>query len=155
MVDVVPIMVLALGALALVWVTRNPLCDGDPSVRDLGSRCGDAGATPLGLWCYVACWLAMVGYAAWNLGLRQGRRGASLGKGLLDIRVLDATTQQPIGFWRSIVRLLVHVVDVVPLGLGVLWPLWDRRRQSFADKLVSTVVQRKALTPVSASPMTN
>ncbi|MCV7419638.1 RDD family protein [Mycobacterium yunnanensis] len=155
MVDVVPVVVLALVALALAWVTRNPLCDGDPSIRDLGSQCGDAGSTPLGWWSFVACWLAMVGYAVWNLGLRQGRGGASLGKGLLGIRVLDATTQQPIGFTRSTVRLLAHVADVVPLLLGVLWPLWDRRRQSFSDKLASTVVQRNALTPVSASPITN
>jgi hypothetical protein len=25
------------------------------------------------------------------------------------------------------------------LGVGFLWPLWDRKRQTFADKLMSTV----------------
>ncbi|KQY03120.1 hypothetical protein ASD37_26795 [Mycobacterium sp. Root135] len=139
-VDWIPIVALALLAVALVWVTRNPLCDGDPSVRDLGPQCGDSGATTVGWWCFVACWLAGLGYALWNFGLRQGRTGASVGKGLLGIRVLDAMTLQPIGFWRSVIRQLVHVVDVVTLGLGLLWPLWDRKRQTFADKLSSTVV---------------
>lgn len=139
-VDLVPVVALAVVAVALVWVTRNPLCDGDPSVRDLGPQCGDSGATTLGLSCFVACWLAIVGYAVWNVGLRQGRSGSSLGKGLLRIRVLDATTLQPIGFWRSLIRHLTHLVDVVPVGLGFLWPLWDRRNQTFADKLSTTVV---------------
>lgn len=133
-------MALALLAVVLVWVTRNPLCDGDPSVRDLGPQCGDSGATTVGRWCFGACWLAGLGYALWNVGLRQGRTGASVGKGLFAIRVLDVTTLEPVGFWRSVIRQLAHVVDVVPLGLGLLWPLWDRRRQTFADKLSSTVV---------------
>jgi uncharacterized RDD family membrane protein YckC len=139
-VDVIPVVALAVLAVALVWMTRNPSCDGDPSVRDLGPQCGDAGATTVGRWCFVACWLAVVGYAVWNVGLRQGRSGFSVGKSLLGIRVLDATTLQPIGVWRSVLRQLTHVVDVVPLGVGFLWPLWDRRRQTFADKLSSTVV---------------
>jgi uncharacterized RDD family membrane protein YckC len=139
-VDVLPVVALAVLAVALVWVTRNPLCDGDPSVRDLGPQCGDSGATTLGRWCFVACWLAIVGYTVWNVGLRQGRSGSSVGKSLLRIRVLDATTLQPVGFWRSVIRQLTHLVDVVPVGVGFLWPLWDRRRQTFADKLSSTVV---------------
>ena len=139
-VDWLPVVALALLAVALVWVTRNRSCDGDPSVRDLGPQCGDSGASTVGWWCFVACWLAVVGYAGWNFGLRQGRFGSSVGKSLLKIRVLDATTLQPIGFWRSMIRYLTHLVDVVSLGVGFLWPLWDRRRQTFADKLSSTVV---------------
>ncbi|KAA0095501.1 RDD family protein [Mycolicibacterium sp. P1-18] len=139
-VDVLPVAALAVLAVALVWLTRNPSCDADPSVRDLGPQCGDAGATTLGRWCFAACWLAIVGYAAWNVGLRQGRSGSTVGKSLVKIRVLDAITRRPIGFWRSTIRLLTHLVDVVPAGVGFLWPLWDRRSQTFADKLTTTVV---------------
>lgn len=137
-VDRLPVVALALLAVALMWVTRNPVCDGDPSVRDLGPQCGDSGATTLSWSCYLACWVAGLAYALWNFGLRQGRSGASLGKGLLAIRVLDATTLQPIGFWRSTIRQLTHLVDIVSV-VGLLWPLWDRRHQTFADKLASTV----------------
>jgi Mce-associated membrane protein len=33
-------------------------------------------------------------------------------------------------------------VNVFSLGLGFLWPLWDSRDQTFADKLASTVCVR-------------
>jgi uncharacterized RDD family membrane protein YckC len=138
-VDWVPIVALALLAVALAWLTRNRLCDGDPSVRDLGPQCGDSGATTLSRWCFVACWLACIGYALWNFGLRQGRSGSSIGKSLLRIRVVHATTHEPIGFSCSVVRQLTHALDVMTLGVGFLWPLWDRKRQTFADKLISTV----------------
>lgn len=138
-IDALPIVALALLALLLVWLTRNRLCDGDPSVRDLGSQCGDSGATTSGLLCFVACWLAGIGYAVWNFGLRQGRVGSSIGKSLLRVRIVGQTTGEPIGFWPSIIRQLAHALDVVTLGVGFLWPLWDHRRQTFADKLTSTI----------------
>ena len=137
--DWLPIVALAALAVALVWLTRNRLCDGDPSVRDLGSQCGDSRATTTGRWSFVACWVVCLGYAIWNFGLRQGRSGASIGKSLLGIRVVDATTRAPIGFWRAVIRQLTHVLDVVTLGISYLWPLWDRKGQTFADKLMSTV----------------
>ena len=39
-----------------------------------------------------------------------------------------------------------HVLDSLPCYLGYLWPLWDAKRQTFADKIMSTVVveQKKA-----------
>jgi uncharacterized RDD family membrane protein YckC len=138
-VDWLPIAALAVLAVALMWLTRNRLCDGDPSVRDLGPQCGDSGTSPLGQSAYLACWWASVGYAVWNFGLRQGRTGSSVGKALLRIRMVDATTRAPVGFWRSVFRQLAHVLDVMTLGVGYLWPLWDRRNQTFADKLLSTV----------------
>jgi hypothetical protein len=38
------------------------------------------------------------------------------------------------------VRHVCHFVDGLFCGLGYLWPLWDDRRQTFADKIMSTVV---------------
>jgi len=34
----------------------------------------------------------------------------------------------------------VHIVDGLSLFIGYLWPLWDKKRQTFADKIMSTVV---------------
>jgi RDD family len=48
-------------------------------------------------------------------------------------------TWQPIGFWLSLVRQLVHWVDQMACYIGFLWPLWDHKRQTFADMITSTV----------------
>jgi uncharacterized RDD family membrane protein YckC len=50
------------------------------------------------------------------------------------------STGQPVGFGFAFVRQLAHVLDSLPLYLGYLWPLWDDKRQTFADKVCSTVV---------------
>jgi hypothetical protein len=42
----------------------------------------------------------------------------------------------------AFVRDFAHLLDVLSLGLGYLWPLWDARRQTFADKVVRSVVVR-------------
>ena len=46
---------------------------------------------------------------------------------------------QPVGVLMAFVRELAHVVDGI-LYLGYLWPLWDQKRQTFADKICPTVV---------------
>ncbi len=43
----------------------------------------------------------------------------------------------------AFVRDLAHVLDSVACHLGWLWPLWDQKRQTFADKIVGTVVVRQ------------
>jgi hypothetical protein len=36
--------------------------------------------------------------------------------------------------------MLAHILDSLPCYLGYLWPLWDAKRQTFADKVMGTVV---------------
>ena len=137
-VDAVPVLVLAAAAVGLMWLTRIRACDGDTSATDVGSQCG-TGVSTVGRVCFVVMWLVALGYCAWNFGHRQGRTGSSLGKSLLSVKVVDAATRIPVGFWRSVLRQLAHVLDVLTLGVGYLWPLWDAKRQTFADKLLQTV----------------
>jgi uncharacterized RDD family membrane protein YckC len=136
--DALPIVGLAVLAVVLMYLTRNRLCDGDTSARDLGAQCASA-VSPLGVIAFVAGWLAMLGYGLWNFGYRQGRTGASIGKSAMGLRVIDGASGEPIGFMRSVIRQLAHVVDLLSLGVGYLWPLWDAKKQTFADKLASTV----------------
>jgi uncharacterized RDD family membrane protein YckC len=49
-------------------------------------------------------------------------------------------TGQPVGVGLAIGRYFVHILDALPCYLGFLWPLWDSKRQTFADKILSTVV---------------
>jgi hypothetical protein len=37
-------------------------------------------------------------------------------------------------------RQLAHYVDSLACYLGWLWPLWDARHQTLADKIMGTVV---------------
>ncbi|WP_456844339.1 RDD family protein [Cellulomonas sp. P5_C6] len=79
----------------------------------------------------------------WNRGGQQGRSGQSLGRSLTGTRLVSTVTDEPLGAGPAITRDVAHLLDL-PLLLGFLWPLWDRRRQTFADKTASTVVVRAA-----------
>lgn len=81
-----------------------------------------------------------VGVFVWNVCIKQGRTGYSIGKGVLGIKLVKAETGQPIGAGMSFVRQLAHFLDALPCYLGFLWPLWDAKRQTFADKVIGTYV---------------
>jgi len=95
--------------------------------------------TALGWVLMLAFGLAAVAFGIWNLGYRQGTTGSSIGKSVMKFKVVGEATGQPIGFWLSIVRQIAHALDSVLCNIGYLWPLWDSKRQTFADKIMSTV----------------
>lgn len=84
-------------------------------------------------------WLAALAFGIWNYGYRQGTTGSSIGKSVLKFKVVSETTGQPIGFGMSIVRQLAHIIDGAILCIGYLFPLWDAKRQTIADKIMTTV----------------
>jgi len=91
----------------------------------------------------LAQWLThLIGlaYLLWNYGYRQGTTGSSLGKSVMKVKVVSEVTGQPIGFGLSIVRQLAHFVDAIICYIGFLFPLWDAKRQTLADKIMTTVV---------------
>ena len=69
----------------------------------------------------------------------QGRTGRSLGKRALGLTLLGDWTRAPVGMSHVALRDLVHALDALTV-IGYLWPLWDPRRQTLADKLTRTVV---------------
>ena len=85
----------------------------------------------------VAGVLATV-FTLWNL-YRQGKTGSTIGKSALHFKVVAEKDGQPIGFLMSFVRQICHIVDQIICYIGYLFPLWDRKRQTIADKIVSTV----------------
>ena len=78
-------------------------------------------------------------FAFWNLA-RQGRTGQTVGKQVVGIRLLREADGGVVGPGLSIGRAFLHIVDAVPCMVGFLWPLWDQKRQTFADKILSTLV---------------
>jgi uncharacterized RDD family membrane protein YckC len=84
--------------------------------------------------------------AAWALYFQirniiiEGRTGQGFGKSVLGIKLISESSGQPIGGWTVFGRQIVHIVDAIPCYLGFFWPLWDAKKQTFADKILSTVV---------------
>ena len=70
----------------------------------------------------------------------QGRTGQTIGKRAVGIKLVRLRDGQPVGPGLSIGRALTHVLDAYSFLLGYLWPLWDKKNQTFADKCLSTVV---------------
>lgn len=95
--------------------------------------------TPAGI---AAAWAGVLIYLvlwSWNRYVRQARTGQTIGKRRQGLRVVDAHGRTPTA-GRLVVRDLAHVLDILPACLGLLWPIWDRRGQTFADKVAGTVV---------------
>lgn len=82
---------------------------------------------------------AAFAFVIWNYGYRQGTTGSSIGKSVLKFKVVSEKTGQPIGFGLSIVRQLAHIVDTIICYIGYLFPLWDAKPQTLADKIMTTV----------------
>ncbi|MGA7052021.1 MAG: RDD family protein, partial [Mycobacterium sp.] len=83
--------------------------------------------------------LLSLAYWIWNYGYRQGTTGSSIGKSVLKFKVVSEATGQPLGFGTSVVRQIAHFVDAIICYIGYLFPLWDAKRQTLADKIMSTV----------------
>jgi uncharacterized RDD family membrane protein YckC len=111
----------------------------------VGASITDASGQPTGAGVTLIVVGYLVGFAVviWNQIVRQGRTGWSLGKQALGIRLISEKTGAPIGAWRSFLRQVAHILDSLPCYLGYLWPLWDRKRQTFADKVMSSIVIRQ------------
>ena len=86
--------------------------------------------------------IASMVFSLWNGVFRQGRHGASLGKECFGILVISMHDARPIGAGNTFLRSWAHALDVLSLGVGFLWPLVDEKRQTFADKVMSTAVLR-------------
>jgi uncharacterized RDD family membrane protein YckC len=121
----VPFYIVAVAAVAVAGTDAN----GDPQV---------AGVTVM-----IVVYVAALVFGIWNQIVRQGRTGQSLGKQWVGTRLLREDNGTPLGGWLTFGRALLHVLDGLPCYIGYLWPLWDAKRQTFADKIVKSVVVRR------------
>jgi uncharacterized RDD family membrane protein YckC len=105
----------------------------------LGHSTGSDGLPHYNAFYYLFSLLGLVvtGYNRWY---QAGKTGQSWGKKALGIRLLDEATGQPIGGGKAFLRDLAHIVDAVICYIGFLFPLWDAKKQTLADKIVKTVV---------------
>lgn len=72
----------------------------------------------------------------WLLG------AATPGKRAVGAKIVDAKTGERPRVSQFALRFLGLYVAALPLGLGLLWVAFDRRKQGWHDKLAGTVVVR-------------
>jgi uncharacterized RDD family membrane protein YckC len=111
LIDVIPVAIL----YAIGFATRNTIV----------------------IFLFLIAALAVQIYNRWILG---GRTGQSWGKKALNLRLVSGNTGEPIGAGMAFARDICHIVDSLICYVGWLFPLWDAKRQTIADKIVSTVV---------------
>jgi uncharacterized RDD family membrane protein YckC len=105
-----------------------------------GQISSDVGAGAVGMifLAYAVIFLGVIALWLYNCYLL-GRDGATIGKRLMKIKVLDAQGQ-PLGFGKAFLR------EIVKQALGgfcfilLLWPLWDNEKQGLQDKMFGTHV---------------
>lgn len=83
--------------------------------------------------------LLSVGWWAYNSGYRVATTGYSFGHKIGKVRVVMEDSGQTPPQNVAIVRAVAHFLDSLCL-IGFLFPLWDAKKQTFADKLAKTVV---------------
>jgi uncharacterized RDD family membrane protein YckC len=90
-------------------------------------------------WIFLLLALVVQGYNRW---FQAGKTGQSWGKKVVGIRLVSEQTGQPIGAGMAFLRDLAHFVDGIICYIGFLFPLWDAKKQTLADKIVKTLVVR-------------
>ena len=94
----------------------------------------------------VAVGLVYFGY------LEGSGSGQTVGKRMLGIRVIDFSTGGPIGFGRGLLRYVGRIASTIVCLLGYFWMLWDKEKQTWHDKIATTVVVPISHYPVADWP---
>ena len=122
----------------------------------LGSAAGGGGDTGSsimgGLMCIgiLLAGVASLGVGLYNKVFLVAKRGASIGQGIMGLKMVDAAGNIP-QMGSLIIRLLVSVgLGMIPVVgtfvviLDYLWPLWDEKKQTLHDKVAGTFVIKNA-----------
>jgi uncharacterized RDD family membrane protein YckC len=85
-------------------------------------------------------YLALIAFNIWNVCYRRGTTGQTIGQKVAKIKTISEETGQPIGFGGAFLRELCHILDGIACYIGWLAPLWEQKKQTWADKICKTVV---------------
>jgi len=80
----------------------------------------------VGWWIYLA-------YLSGNYGITPGRAIAKT-------KLIGEQSGTVIGFGQAVLRQFAHLIDSIICYIGWLFPLWDSKKQTLADKIAKTVV---------------
>jgi len=137
-IDILPFaIVLGIGT-AIMLATQQTSCVTDVTQYAVNQYCATQNSL-IGWLAHLVAWVVGLFYLIWNYGYRQGTTGSSIGKSVMRFKVVSEVTGRPIGFGMSVVRFLAHFVDAIICLIGFLFPLWDSKRQTLADKIMTMV----------------
>jgi uncharacterized RDD family membrane protein YckC len=137
-IDFIPYAIVVGIGYGIEAATQETDCVTDTSEYNLGQFCATGNST-LGVIAFSLSVLVGLAYMVWNYGYKQGTTGSSIGKSIMKFKVVSEQTGQPVGFGMSVVRQLAHFVDAIICYVGYLFPLWDAKRQTIADKIIKTI----------------
>ncbi|MCW2830599.1 MAG: hypothetical protein JWP31_1291 [Aeromicrobium sp.] len=101
------------------------------------------GVEPIGIVILVLGYLLAFVFAIWNQVFRQGRKGQTLGKQIVGIQVVREADGQFLGAGGGFLRALMSWILGGLCLLDYLWPLWDDKKQTWHDKIASSIVIQK------------
>ena len=70
-------------------------------------------------------------------------RAATPGKMAISSKIVDAQTGDQPSTGQFVGRYFAYFISLLPLGLGIFWVAFDKKKQGWHDKLAGTVVVRK------------
>ena len=82
----------------------------------------------------------MLGWYGYNQVFLGGTTGQTFGRKIAKTRLVSEATGQPVGIGMALLRHIAHFLDSLICMVGWLFPLWDAKRQTLADKVTSTIV---------------
>ena len=80
-----------------------------------------------------------LGFWCSNTGYRLATTGYSFGHKIAQVRVVMADSGQTPTVNTAVLRAVCHLLDSWACMIGWLFPLWDAKKQTFADKITKTV----------------
>lgn len=134
-IGIIPVILIIAGGAMAAGSTN---CTTDPVTGAVS--CDTSGSGAGGLLVILAYLIGAVGGLL--LCFLEGKSGQTLGRKALKITLVRESDGMPLGFGMAFVRRLAHFLDSIACYLGWLWPIWDDKKQTFADKVTSSVVMR-------------
>ncbi|OBI93213.1 RDD family protein [Mycobacterium asiaticum] len=138
LIDYAPVVVVYGIAWVIAMVTQQESCTTSINQYDVAQYCYTQDSI-IGFLAQGLASLVILAYVVWNYGYKQGTTGSSIGKSIMKFKVVSEVSGQPLGFGMSLVRQIAHFVDAIICYVGFLFPLWDKKRQTLADKIMTTV----------------
>ncbi|MFT4109014.1 RDD family protein, partial [Propionicimonas sp.] len=84
------------------------------------------------------------------LGYKSGTTGVTFGRSIAKTKLV-AESGQPLGVTNGIIRQFAHIIDSIICYIGWLFPLWDAKKQTLADKIMKTVVIDNSADPQAST----